>query len=126
MNQEYSGVYNDISSGKVMVLANFSLPDDMKFGEAQIIAITAYSVMFIVGFTLNSISLYNMLVERMLRRNTNRMSLLLIHLAVADLMVRISIRFPLRSLSGVWGGGAYYVILRCPIRKQGKSSRKNC
>ena len=70
-----------------MVKANFSLPADMIFGEAQIIAITAYSIMFIIGLVLNSISLYQLLMERLVRRNRNRMSLLLIHLAVADLMV---------------------------------------
>ena len=70
-----------------MVKANFSLPADMIFGEAQIIAITAYSIMFIIGLVLNTISLYQLLMERLVRRNRNRMSLLLIHLAVADLMV---------------------------------------
>ena len=68
---------------------NFSLPDDMKFGEAQIIAITAYSIMFIIGLVLNTISLYQLLVERLMKRNRNRMTLLLIHLAVADLMVSV-------------------------------------
>ena len=72
-----------------MVKSNFSLPDDMKFGDAQIIAITAYSIMFIIGLTLNTISLYQLLVKRLMRRNRNRMTLLLIHLAVADLLVSI-------------------------------------
>ena len=69
--------------------SNFTIPDDMKFGEAQIIAITAYSIMFIIGFVLNTISLYQLLVERLMKRNRNRMTLLLIHLAVADLMVSV-------------------------------------
>ena len=72
-----------------MVKSNFSLPDDMKFGDAQIIAITAYSIMFIIGLTLNTISLYQLLRKRLVRRNRNRMTLLLIHLAVADLLVSI-------------------------------------
>ena len=29
-------------SDKLMVAANFTLPDDMVFGQAQVIAITAY------------------------------------------------------------------------------------
>ena len=62
--------------------SNFSIPDDMKFGEAQIISITAYFIMFIIGLTTNTISLFHMLM-----RNRNRMTNLLIHLAVADLMV---------------------------------------
>ena len=68
-----------------MIKSNFSLPDDMKFGEAQIISITAYSIMFMIGLTTNMVSLFSLV-----RRNTgrrNRMSLLLIHLAVADLLV---------------------------------------
>ena len=75
--------------GEVMLDSNFTVPDDMKFGEAQIIAITAYSIMFIIGLVLNTISLYQLLVERLMKRNRNRMTLLLIHLAVADLMVSV-------------------------------------
>ena len=75
--------------GEVIIESNFTLPDDMKFGEAQIIAITAYSIMFIIGLVLNTISLYQLLVERLMKRNRNRMTLLLIHLAVADLMVSV-------------------------------------
>ena len=69
--------------------SNFSLPDDMKFGEAQIIAITAYSIMFIIGLVLNILSLHQLVLERKRRRSRNRMNLLLLHLAVADLMVRV-------------------------------------
>ena len=76
-------------SGEMILESNFTLPDDMKFGEAQIIAITAYSIMFIIGLVLNTISLYQLLVERLMKRNRNRMTLLLIHLAVADLMVSV-------------------------------------
>ena len=73
--------------GQVMVKSNFSLPDDMKFGDAQIIAIWAYSFMFILGLTLNFPSLLAMLREWRIRRNRTRMNLLMINLAVADLMV---------------------------------------
>ena len=69
---------------------NFTLPEDMRFGEAHVIAIIAYSIMFIIGFILNNISLYQLLMERLMRKNRTRMSLLLIHLAIADLMVRMS------------------------------------
>ena len=64
------------------------MPDDMRFGEAQIISITAYSIMFLIGLTTNIASLFFLL-----RRNTgrrNRMKVLLIHLAVADLLVSVS------------------------------------
>ena len=71
-----------------MVSSNFSLPDNMKFGDAQIISIVAYSFMFIIGLSTNCPSLYTMLWERIMKRDRNRMSLLLIHLSVADLLVR--------------------------------------
>ena len=64
--------------------SNFSLPDDMKFGDAQIISITVYCIMFVIGLTTNTISICHLM-----RRNRNRMTLLLIHLAVADLMVNV-------------------------------------
>ena len=74
-----------------MVRANFSLPDNMKFGEAQIISIIAYCIMLIIGLTTNCTSLYHLVRERLMKRDRNRMSLLLIHLSVADLLVRISV-----------------------------------
>ena len=76
----------------------------MKFGEAQVssrggecrhdqsvqmLAIGVYCVMFVIGLVLNLTSLYH-LVRRVLSkqsRNKNRMTILLINLAVADLMV---------------------------------------
>ena len=36
-----------------MVASNFSLPDDMRFGEAQIISLTAYTIMLLVGLSTN-------------------------------------------------------------------------
>ena len=70
-----------------MVKSNFTTPEDMKFGETQIIAIVVYSLMFIVGLILNSISLLKLLKDRFVRKKKNRLSLLFIHLSVADLMV---------------------------------------
>ena len=69
--------------------ANFSLPPHMKFGEAQVISIIAYSIMLVIGLYTNSTFLYNSLKERMIHRNRNRMSLLLIHLSIADLFVSL-------------------------------------
>jgi hypothetical protein len=40
-----------------MQLFNFSLPPDMVFGDAHVIAIVAYSILFIVGVTTNVASL---------------------------------------------------------------------
>ena len=65
--------------------SNFTLPADMRFGEAQIISITVYSIMFVIGLTTNLVSLY--FLARGNKERRNRMRLLLIHLAVADLLV---------------------------------------
>ena len=87
-----------------MVKENFTLTEDMKFGEAHAIAILAYSIMFVVGLTTNTISLVRMLQvrisatrmtvmvtvttqERIQRKDRSKMTLLLIHLSVADLTV---------------------------------------
>ena len=74
--------------GQVMVAANFSLPDNMSFGEAQIIAIVVYSIMLAIGVTANLSFLYHLMYERLVTRKKNRMSMLLIHLAIADLLVK--------------------------------------
>ena len=86
-----------------MVKEKFTLTEDMKFGEAHAIAILAYSIMFVVGLTTNTISLVRMLQvrisvtrmivtmvtqERIQRKDRSKMTLLLIHLSVADLTVR--------------------------------------
>ena len=90
--------------GEVMVKENFTLTEDMKFGEAHAIAILAYSIMFVVGLTTNTISLVRMMQvrisvtrmtvmvtmvtqERIQRKDRSKMTLLLIHLSVADLTV---------------------------------------
>ena len=73
---------------------NFTLPEDMKFGEAQIIAITAYSIMFTIGFVLNTISLYQLLNERLMRRNIIRYVLLSYCMAMRSVSFRVKKRFP--------------------------------
>ena len=88
-----------------MVKENFTLTEDMKFGQAHALTILAYSIMFVVGLTTNTISLVRMMQvmisvtrmtvmvtmvtqERIQRRDRSKMTLLLIHLSVADLTVR--------------------------------------
>ena len=73
--------------GEVMVAANFSLPDNMKFGSGQVLSIIAYTIMLIIGLTTNCTSLFYLVRDRMMKKDRNRMSLLLIHLSVADLLV---------------------------------------
>lgn len=70
-----------------MVKDNFTLTEDMVFGEAQILAIIAYITMFITGLTTNTMSLVSLLKERLRRKDRSKMTLLLIHLSVADLTV---------------------------------------
>ena len=70
-----------------MVKDNFTLTEDMVFGEAQMLAIIAYIIMFITGLTTNTMSLVSLLRERLRRKDRSKMTLLLIHLSVADLTV---------------------------------------
>ena len=107
MEAEFDPLYPHTKhcKGVKMVKENFTLTEDMKFGEAHAIAILAYSIMFVVGLTTNTISLVRMLQvrisvtrmtvmvtmvtqERIQRKDRSRMTLLLIHLSVADLTVR--------------------------------------
>ena len=73
-------------SGVIMVKENFTLTEDMKFGNAQIVSILAYSVMFIIGITANTLSLIRLITTNW--KDKSRMKLLLIHLSIADLTVR--------------------------------------
>ena len=70
-----------------MVKDNFTLTEDMMFGEAQIVAIVAYMIMFITGLTTNTMSLVSLLRERLRGNDLSKMTLLLIHLSIADLTV---------------------------------------
>ena len=70
------------------IKANFTPPPDMVFGEAQILSISVYVILFIIGLVFNSLSLKQLLEERIKRKVKSKMNLLLIHLAIADLMVR--------------------------------------
>ena len=72
-----------------MVKENFTMTEDMMFGQAQMLAIMAYIVMFIVGLTTNTMSLTSLLRERLRRKDRSKMTLLLIHLSVADLTVHL-------------------------------------
>ena len=73
-----------------MVASNFTPSPDMVFGESNIVAIVVYSVMFVLGLTTNSLSLYQLVVARFKMKDRSRMTLLMIHLSVADLLVRLS------------------------------------
>ena len=57
----------------------------MRFNSAHVISITGYSLLFIVSSVAN-ITVLRILVERY-RKIKSRVNLLLIHLAIADLLV---------------------------------------
>ena len=50
--------------GEVYVKENFTLPDEMKFGDAQIIAIFIYSTLFVIGNINNISGLYSLYMVR--------------------------------------------------------------
>ena len=65
-----------------MVKENFTLTEDMKFGEAHAIAILAYSIMFVVGLTTNTISLVRMMQVRSVIRAAKESSVFSITVAL--------------------------------------------
>ena len=58
----------------------------MRFNSAHIISICGYSALFLVSSVAN-LTVLNILVRRY-RKTKSRVNLLLIHLAIADLLVR--------------------------------------
>ena len=61
------------------------MSDDMLFSTSNIVVITAYSVLFLVSSTAN-LTVLNILIRRY-KKTKSRVNLLLIHLAIADLLV---------------------------------------
>ena len=76
--------------GQGLVKANFSLPPNMEFGNTEIFSILAYSIMLVIGLTTNTNFLWKSLKDRLVKKIRTRMSLLLIHLAIADLLVSMN------------------------------------
>ena len=66
---------------------NFSLPSDMVPGDKETLSILVCSLLLLLGVTTNTISLYQLVSERVRTNIRSKMNLLLIHLAVADLLV---------------------------------------
>ncbi|TRY76820.1 hypothetical protein TCAL_03506 [Tigriopus californicus] len=76
---------------------NATLPDDMVFGEAQIISISVYSLLFVVSSVLNLNVLANLLLARK-NVGLSRLNTLLLQLVLADL----SVTFFLMPLEIIW------------------------
>ena len=71
----------------MLVSSNFTLPDNMVFGDVEFYFIITYCILFLFGFIMNIMSLYQLIRERVKKKIHSRMNLLLINLAVADLVV---------------------------------------
>ena len=59
----------------------------MVFGDVEFYFIITYCILFLFGFIMNIMSLYQLIRERVKMKIHSRMNLLLINLAVADLVV---------------------------------------
>jgi len=85
----------DDEDGNLTDVRAFILPPQMVFGYIQITAISVYSVLLAVGLVTNSTLLYYLVRAKMNNRtlssdeSSNRLTLLLINLCLADLIVVI-------------------------------------
>ena len=66
--------------------SNTTLPQDMTFGQAQIISISIYSILFALSSFLNMMVLINLLKAKR-RHGLSRLNQLLLQLVLADLTV---------------------------------------
>ena len=66
-------------------LLHLDMTDDMKFNSANVISIVGYSILFVVSSVAN-LTVLNILLRRY-KKNKSRVNMLLIHLAIADLLV---------------------------------------
>lgn len=64
------------------------LPLDMQFNRGHMVSIIVYSCLMVVSATGN-LTVLSQLVKRRIAGRASRLDLLLMHLAVADLMVRV-------------------------------------
>ena len=92
------------------------MPDDMVFGDVEFSFIITYCILFLFGFIMNIMSLYQLIRERVKKKIHSRMNLLLINLAVADLVVCHQTNFIILLLP--W----YLDILGYPV----STSNRNC
>lgn len=63
------------------------LPLDMRFNHGHMVSMTVYSVLMVVSATGN-LTVLSQLMKRKRAGRASRLDVLLMHLAVADLMVR--------------------------------------
>lgn len=63
------------------------LPLDMQFNHGHMVSITVYSVLMVISATGN-LTVLTQLMRRRRAKRASRLDVLLMHLAVADLMVR--------------------------------------
>lgn len=63
----------------------FELPDEMKFNDGNIVTIVFYSIIMVIS-AIGNITVLSIILKRR-RTSTSRINTMLIHLAIADLMV---------------------------------------
>lgn len=72
--------------------ATDELPLEMRFNHGHMVSITVYSVLMVVSATGN-LTVLTQLVKRRRAGRASRLDVLLMHLAVADLMVSVCVSF---------------------------------
>ncbi|XP_026464476.1 gonadotropin-releasing hormone receptor-like [Ctenocephalides felis] len=83
------------------------LPIDMRFNQGHLLSITVYSVLLVISATGN-VTVLALLIRRR-RRNPTRINIMLMHLAIADLLVTFLI-MPLEiawASTVSWRAGAF-------------------
>lgn len=63
----------------------FKLPYEMRFNEGSVITIVVYSILMVIS-AIGNITVLSIIVKRR-RTSTSRINTMLIHLAIADLLV---------------------------------------
>lgn len=68
------------------------LPLEMRFNHGHMVSITVYTILMIISATGN-LTVLSQLLKRRRAARASRLDLLLMHLAVADLMVGITFKY---------------------------------
>jgi hypothetical protein len=79
----------NITTPSVTDATFFELPLDMRFNEGHVLSIATYSVLLVISATGN-ITVLSLLLQRR-RKTHSRINTMLLHLAIADLLVSINL-----------------------------------
>merc|ERR1712001_717482 len=98
----------NISTSINHTMSETELPEDMKFNSGHVVSLVGYSTLFLVSSIANCVVL--VILIRRYRRQKSRVNLLLIHLAIADMIVTF-LHMPLAigwSLTVYWMAGDFF------------------